>query len=232
MFKDILVKHLTTLIALGCVAAASVASASGYEDGSYNQNRWPHWYIGVQGSIPFLEETDVTANNASLGDLDFDAGYGIGASLGYTPKTSSEIINNMRFEGEYYFRNNDTDEINAQTGVSTRLPGEVTSQTFMVNTYYDFDTGTVISPYLGGGVGMSKIELDVPSIGADDKDNVFAYQLMAGLSWAPENLLNTELNLGYRYLDASDPEFATAAGAKLDHSYEAHNLEAGARFRF
>ncbi len=224
-------KHLTTLIALGCVAAASGASAQ-YKDGSYDNNRWPHWYIGVQGSIPFLEETDVTANNASLGDLDFDSGYGIGASLGYKPRTGNAIVDQMRFEGEYYFRSNDFDELNSQTGASAQLPGDINSQSFMVNTYYDFATGTTISPYIGGGLGVTEIEIDAPTLALEDEDTVFAYQLMAGISWAPKSLLNTELNLGYRYLDASDPSFTTDAGATVDHQYEHHSIEAGARFRF
>ena len=227
----IFVKHLTTLIALGCVAAATGASAQ-YHDGSYEKNRWPHWYIGVQGSIPFLEETDVTLNNTAIGDLDFDAGYGIGGVLGYTPKTGHKIVDQLRFEGEYYFRSNDFDELNAQTGASSQLSGDIDSKSIMFNTYYDFETGTTLSPYLGGGLGVTEIEIDAPTLALNDEDTVFAYQLMAGVSWAPQNLLNTELNLGYRYLDASDPSFTTDAGATLDHQYEHHSIEAGARFRF
>lgn len=223
-------KLLATYFTLGCVAAG--AASAGYNDGSYNSNRWPHWYIGVQGSVPFLNETDVTLNNAKLGDLDFESGYGIGASLGYTPETNSAFFNNTRFEFEYYYRNNELDELSAATGGSSQISDDLTSDSYMINAYYDFDFGTTLSPYVGAGAGITELELNIPSIGLADEDSVFAYQLMAGVSWAPESLLNTALHVGYRYLDASDPDFSTTAGGTLDHEYELHSIEAGARFRF
>lgn len=221
-------KALATYLALGCMAASS--ASAGYSSG-YEQNRWPHWYVGLQGSVSFLNETDVTLGSTRAGDLDFESGYGLGASLGYTPKTNNAFFNQTRFELEYYYRTNDLDELSAG-GASSQIADDISSNSYMFNAYYDFNTGTSLSPYLGGGVGITNIELNVPSLAVSDEDSVFAYQLMAGVGWQPESLLNTVLHVGYRYFDASDPDFSAIGGARLDHEYEGHNIEAGARFRF
>ncbi len=228
--KGMAVKIATTIIALGCLAATAANAA--YEGNQYKQNRWPHWYIGVQGSIPFVEETDVNVNSSNAGDLDFDSGYGVGVSLGYTPRTQNAILNNSRFELEYYYRQNELDEFNAG-GASTQISDDIASQTYMINYYYDFKTDSRMTPYVGAGIGVAEVDLTIPSLAVDDEDSVMAYQLMAGLGWQPEALLNTVLQVGYRFVDTTDnPEFSAINGQRLDHEYMVHSIEAGARFRF
>jgi opacity protein-like surface antigen len=223
------VKTFCTVLALGCISAS--AAMAGYEGGQFGKNRWPNWYVGVQGSVPFVNETDVNVNGTKAGEVDFDTGYGIGGSLGYTPGPNGNFLDNMRFEAEYFYRNNELDGFSAG-GTSAQIADDISSDTYMINAYYDIDTGSRLTPYVGAGVGFSDIELNVPTLALSDEDSVFAYQLMAGIGWQPEMLLNTVLQFGYRYLDASDPEFGTATGGRVDHEYQIHSIEAGARFRF
>jgi opacity protein-like surface antigen len=222
-------KLFTTALVLGCMSASS--AFAGYEGGQFGANRWPNWYVGVSGTLPFVSSTDVNVGGARAGEVDFDGGYGVGLALGYTPGPNGNFLDNMRFELEYMYRGNDLDTI-SNAGGSSALSDDLTSDTYMVNAYYDINTGTRLTPYIGAGAGMTNVELSVPTLALDDTDNVFAYQVMAGLGWQPEALLNTSLHLGYRFMDASDPEFTTRTGTRVEHEYQVHGVEAGARFRF
>lgn len=67
--------------------------------------------------------------------------------------------------------------------------------------------------------------------GSDDSDFVFSYQLMAGLSYEFESLRNTELVVGYRFLDSSDMNF-DLSGTQNNFDFTSHNIDVGLRFRF
>ncbi|TPG59963.1 outer membrane protein [Ewingella americana] len=82
-------------------------------------------------------------------------------------------------------------------------------QTLMVNTYYDFDTGTAWTPYVTAGLGLSHLSLDQyisSNEGAGDSrshsvDN-FAWSAGVGVAYAIND--NWSLDLSYKYLDAGD----------------------------
>ncbi len=77
---------------------------------------------------------------------------------------------------------------------------KVESRAAFANVYYNLDTGTVVSPFIGGGVGMSQIK--GKSEGGSVKNNNFAWNLGAGVSFAATQ--NVSLELGYRYVDYGD----------------------------
>jgi|GEM_PF-3383883 len=117
----------------------------------------------------------------------FDTGYALSGALGY------RFANGFRVEGEVGYRHNDVDGLTA-TGpggsITIDVDDDVTNLSFMANAYRDFQTESVLSPYLGIGLGVSRIELGdskmiingatapIPS----DSDTVFAYAAMAGVS--------------------------------------------------
>ena len=70
----------------------------------------------------------------------------------------------------------------------------------MLNAYYDIDTGTKLTPYVGAGIGMARLK---GSIKGDDANaskskTTFAWQVGAGVSYAMTD--NLALDAGYRYL--------------------------------
>jgi opacity protein-like surface antigen len=83
--------------------------------------------------------------------------------------------------------------------------GDFDTTTLMVNVYYDFDTGTKLTPYVGLGLGWMNVELtyrpgDVGVI--RDDDNVFAYQLIGGLNYEVNDRFSVFTS--YRYRDNRD----------------------------
>lgn len=187
--------------------------------------RWPHWYVGLQGYVPFVDEADVS-NSAASADIDYDPGWGGGVSLGYKPANTGTFIDWLRFEIEWSYRKNDIDTIGGLDAGS-----DITARSGMFNTFFDLDTETGFIPYIGAGIGMADIELDASPVGPSSDDSVFAYQGMVGVGYAPSTAYNTVFGLGYRYFATQDPEFDFPAG-NVESEYSSHNLEVNARFGF
>lgn len=64
--------------------------------------------------------------------------------------------------------------------------GRITNWAVMGNAYYDFNSGGSLQPYIGGGLGIQKVDVRYsPSgVGVSQGDkSVFAYQGMAGLTY-------------------------------------------------
>ena len=130
----------------------------------------------------------------------------------------------FRGEVEYIWRD-DAEEKIEDMGIYI---GDMTlkSESFMFNAYIDFLPNYWISPYIGGGVGFSKIELTHKEDGADGqsntwKDTKFTWQMGAGLSIRINKCLN--LDAGYRYYTLGKIENAEV---------NAHEWYGGIRFTF
>jgi opacity protein-like surface antigen len=142
-----------------------------------------------------------------------------------------------RVEGEVFFRKNGIDKFRGE-GLSLSADGDITSLSFMVNGLLDFDTRTVVTPYIGAGVGFAFLSLNDAEVRffgigervADDDDAVFAYQLIAGIGITVAR--STKLTLEYRYFATTDPEFKDVDGDKFESEYESHTFALGVRYYF
>ena len=120
------------------------------------------------------------------------------------------------------------------------LTGDFQALTFKANAFYDIDLGFAWKPYVGGGIGMTKISVDVSSgtTGAklvDDNKTVFSYQVGGGVGYEfplPEDRSIT-LSLDYRYFDAGEPTF-TGYTSRLDFdaSISGNYVGVGLRYGF
>lgn len=158
------------------------------------------FYFGIHAGRNFAFDGEF---NNSGSDLTFDPGYAYGAVLGY------DAGNRFRLEGALTYRGNTLDSLG---GVPQG--GKISSTSAMVNSYYDFMSGGSWTPYLGGGVGIVRVEFD----GATDaKDWVAGYQLIAGLGF---NLsTNTVWTVDYRYFGVNDPKFETGGTFSQELAY-------------
>lgn len=189
-----------------------------------DQVRWPNWYVGLNGGVSWYPNSDVAFVGVASGELKSSTGWMGSIALGYLPRTTMPVLSAMRLELEYAYRVNDLDSVEG-----TVLFGETHSNAFMTNMYFDFVNQTRLTPYVGGGVGMARVEIE--SSGSTFDDDLFAWQLMAGLSYEPASMPMTVWNIGYRYFATSDAEYDTGA-LTVSQEYQTHGLEAGAKFRF
>lgn len=101
--------------------------------------------------------------------------------------------------------------------------GEIESMALMGNVIKDFNTESALIPFLGIGLGFSKVDLETE--GYSEDDTVFAYQLILGTGIKVAE--TTSIDLSYRYFATADPDFD---GTEVE--YATHNFMIGARFDF
>lgn len=210
------------IVALGALLVTASA-ANAYEE------RWPKWYVGINGSLPFVSDSDVTGpGTVGIGDIEHDSpGWGAGASLGYKPAGSDSFLDMMRFEIEYAYSATDIDTIGGVTATD-----DVTVDAYMFNAFVDFVNDTQFTPYIGAGIGWANVETSVPALGFDDSDDVFAYQGRLGVSYEPTTMPNVAFSLGYRFFGTADTEYSSPVIGPVETEYNSHSAELGARFSF
>lgn len=221
---------LSALTALPVLAQSPYLSSQSAAPQRANDN-FPYWYLGLNAQLSYVDDSDVSSRATGVTEIEYDTGYGLGASLGFRPYIRNSFLSNTRYEIEYTYRDVEASSMRAG-GVGSSLDAGLETHSIMANLYYDIDTGTQWTPYIGGGLGMAFLDLDSPTLSINDSDELFAYQGMVGVSYAPEALPQTEWGFGYRYFGATDPELTDTAGNAYELDVNSHNFEVFSRFRF
>lgn len=183
-------------------------------------------YMALRGNAIFRDDT-TNGGNAPVGlrgPIRFDDGFGVAGAIGADlSHFIAPSLEGLRAEFELAYYENDLG------GTASNVEANATA--YMANLVYDLQPmswASALKPYIGVGVGAATFEFDGTSL-LDDTSTKFAYQLRVGLGYEIRPALI--LDLGYRYFDASDPEFRSANG-KFDTDYRSHAVEAGVRYRF
>lgn len=186
---------LGSTIALACAMPASAGHFNG-------------WYIGLEGGANWNADNDASfATNLALpapAPIEFGEGWAVLATTGYGFHNSG-----WRVEGEFGYRNNDIDSVG---GVVGRTGGELETMTLMANVLYDFQLMDRLTFSVGAGAGAAHSTFDDGLLDQDEDIN-FAYQGIAGLSYAVSPRL--DLTMNYRYLRTDDSDYH---GAHLAHT--------------
>jgi len=159
------------------------------------------YYGGIKGI--FVPDQEVRSRR-------YNSGAGAGISFG------NHLTPNIRAEA---------DLAHTRADVKPNGAGSLRLTTAMANLYYDFPTGTAVTPYVGAGLG-SVYGQATDDIHTDDDDFAFGYQLMAGASVEMQN--GREFVAGYRFLDGQD---LNVSGGR-DFEMGSHNIEIGYRMPF
>jgi OmpA-OmpF porin, OOP family len=226
-------RKLAIVVALSSTAIATPALA---RDGA--------WYVGGDFGAMIVEDThfDVgTTEDAII--VDHEYGYDGAGFVGYD-------LGAFRIEAEVAYKRARIDEIETVLALpGQNTPGRTTSQTFlnagggnttalsfMVNGLLDFGDDDGISGFLGGGVGMARVNFNnqraFSNQGAflDDSDTRFAWQLLAGVRQAISD--NVDVTVRYRFFNVSDLEMVGFGGRDMTTRLRTHSLLGGLTFNF
>ena len=153
------------------------------------------------------------------------------AKLGNVPMFSGALgykYKYFRGELEYVWRDDAEEEIMTKAGGGLIHSSDMTlsSESYMFNAYLDIMPNYWISPYIGAGVGFSKIELTDKPVGSAAikktwEKTTFTWQVGAGLSIRINRCLN--IDAGYRYF---------TLGKIQNAEVNAHEWYGGIRFTF
>ena len=191
-------KYGIVLFVSALVFAASYASAEGL------------YVRGIAGAT-FPTDTTISGDTLDSYEIEYDTGWLLGAAVG------NVLNNNVRVEGEFAYSKSDVDKWDGQVVVDIDM--EVWS--FLVNCYYDIQTDSPVTPFIGGGIGVANVDLNVQGDSADA--TVFAYQASAGIGYAVNDSVTIEL--GYRYMGTSAPEYEN----NIEGEHGSHNVYGGVR---
>ena len=215
---------------LALLAAPSAApSAAAAQSGS-----GAGFYLGASGGVNLLNDSEIGTALGTV-DNDYDAGFALSGQAGYDTGSLWQY-GGLRGELELSYRENGIDQ-HALGG--TDLPGSTgtaSTTAVMANLFHDFDTGTSLTPYVGGGIGYAWNDLDDYGVTGldvlDDQDSGFAWQLGAGLGFSITE--QATLSLDYRYFSTSADVQTTAAAGSVnsDVDLDSHTVMLGLRYRF
>jgi outer membrane protein OmpA-like peptidoglycan-associated protein len=209
----------SAVIAAGLVAGLCTA-ASAQTDG---------WYAGAEAGVNFVPKLKFRMPDNNTWTQKQNPGYAIGGDVGYG-------FGPVRVEGELTWRQNGLDKINDNLGTAS-AGGNINAVSVMGNVFYDVDTGTKFTPYVG--VGAGGINLDEDNVTArgvtltKDSDLRFAYQGIAGVSYAVNEQLSIKAD--YHYIRADEARFTTETaydGNVGKGAYQAHSVMVGFTWHF
>lgn len=157
----------------------------------------------------------------------------LGGSLAYGIKTwpfRTELELNIQQDAKGITKSYDEGD-----GSIDSLSTKISMYSAMLNAYYDIDTGTAFTPYLGAGIGVAKLKAKWSGNGDNfSKSSMnISWQIGAGVSYAMTD--NVSIDTGYRYVDngkiskkiASEREFTL-----LRANSKSHEIYLGARYSF
>jgi OOP family OmpA-OmpF porin len=218
------------------------------------------WYVSVFGGASFAKDENFYALNSTYyqgygyyyqsvdANLDLDTGFMVGAALGvsFNDWLRGEIEASGNFHnvgGDAYF------DFQYRYGNSyageAKLDGDENALFVLANLWLDIPIGGFFRPYIGGGVGAGRIDLELTGNYngnnydiIDDSDWGFAFQVGGGVAFdvAP----NIAIDVGYRYkrinnVDLDLDEDVTGGGGgddSIEKDYISHNILVGLRFGF
>jgi len=186
----------TALLTAGLIAGVGTA-ASAQTNG---------WYAGAEAGLNIVPQIRFNALANTWHETQ-DPGYALAGQVGYG-------FGQVRLEGEVGWRSNGLDKFSNALGSSSG-GGNIDAASFFGNFYYDVNTGTRFTPYLGVGAGSVDVMADnIRGNGVavtNGSQFVFAYQGIAGLSYAVNDTLSIKGD--YRYVRTQK------AGLSLDSDY-------------
>ena len=179
-------------------------------------------YVGVAAGVAILEDSTLSDRTGSV-SVTYNPGFVLNGTAGY------EFKNGLRVEGEFNYRRAEMDRVSVGN-IGAAISSTAWSIGMMANGYYDFRNSSVVTPYLGAGIGFVNVNVGDGSINgirvwSKADDTVFAYQVAVGA--ALDMTRQAALDIGYRYFGTDDPRFDTAKG-----TYTSHNIMLGLRYRF
>jgi len=206
-------KKTYLMMASALVLTMAVAATAEARDG---------FYIAARGGYTDFNVNSKEDNVSTSAKVELGSGWHASGAIGYKKGY-------FRLEGEYIYRDDSDDEYPSKTTPGAGHKTVLESDSFMANAYLDIMPNYWISPYITGGIGLTRLDLENTDFASGgmvsnketDSANNFTWQVGAGLSLRLNRCLN--LDAGYRYIDMGEID---------DADMNAHEWYGGLRYTF
>jgi opacity protein-like surface antigen len=217
-------KIILTCVALGVLFTGNFASAE--QSGIYIAPKFFYSYQRMDDVNRKFRDNDGPLSNG-LSSKD-DSTFGGALALGYDFQPNFGVPIRTEFEYAIRSRSEGDDSFSYRIEPGGGNPPFIyygkgsmkfDIQTLFLNFFYDFDTGTPFTPYIGYGVGAAFIKAkgsmkvsysnNEPGFdgSASNSQSNFAFNLAAGIGYDFNE--NLTFDLGYRYLDLGKVDTGT-----------------------
>lgn len=203
-------------------------------------------YVSGKGSVVRLENKltgSISLNDQELLSLDRKKSDTVGGfRLAYGlifPVGDSKLRTEIEYGYNGKAKLDGTTSVIGLPTVKINYHSHIKSQFIMANVYYDFNTGTEWTPYIGGGLGWAKVKAENGlSVGKESDSiskskNNFAWNLTAGIAYNFNQ--NFALDASYRYVDygKSEPSFSDAVeNTRTKNKVKSNEFNLGFRYSF
>ena len=211
------------------------------------------WYVGGDFGGMIVEDVNfdfgitpgIPSNSSSQLAINHNYGFDGALFVGYD-------LGAFRIEAEVSYKRARADDLE----YSVRLPGfgggplggaitpsigpagggRTSALSFMVNGLLDFGDDDGVSGFVGGGVGMARVDYNnVRRFGnqgavVDDSDTRFAWQVVAGVRQAISD--NVDITVRYRFFNADNIRTVDFRGLESESRFRSHSLLGGITFNF
>ncbi len=184
----------------------------------------PGWYVGA-GVGGNMTEDSVIRNRPDHSNVYYNPGWDVNGNGGYAWN------NGFRVEGELWHSRATVDAVHGAQSSN----GHLSNTDLFANGFYDFHTGTRLTPYIGAGVGGAYVDTNhvgtlTNGSNANGKNLEFAYQAIGGVAAQLDN--NWAVTADYRYVATLDPKVHTSSGRGAYEDNVSHNIVLGVRYSF
>ena len=182
------------------------------------------YYITAKGGVSKTLDTG-TMSYISGGETETLNNEDLGTGTAFGFSAGRYITDNLRLELEVIKRTSYELDTSLESNNTTTLKGDIDSNSVFINGFYDFQpfsiSNTAITPYLGGGLGISRNEMGTTTettAGGDitnldgKKINQFAYKVSAGTLVSLTESLSFDIN--YQYVNLGSFKSGVSAGAE------------------
>ena len=238
-------KILAVVGVVGLFFSSSVVFAE--QSGVYIAPKFVYTYQRIDNTEMKIDVEGIGSASGALDD-EKDSAFGGALAIGYDFKPNFQTP--VRVELEYSARSESEGDYSSSFYLDSDLIRTSGSLKFLVqsvflNVFYDIETGTPFTPYVGGGLGVAIINADGDLEVSDDGDSVydesssntqtnFAFNLAAGVGYDVNDALT--LDLGYRYADFGNAESGDVGFDDIEIKGEAdliaHEVLFGLRYTF
>ena len=215
--------NLRSLASIGITLSAFSCPVFAGEEGSPNGEKSGIYFSGGVGmtSVDDIKGTTSTFTNKT----ELDNGFLYSASVGYDfGDFRAELI----YRKDSFDINKYSSTAGGITTAATSVKGDFDESTIGVNIFYDFNNNSQFTPYIGAGIGSTKIDVKNSFVNgisvAGDDDTKTSYNLKLGVSY--EVAKSSELYLEGTYLTISDVDLNSV---KVD-DIKTYSVIAGLRF--
>ena len=192
---------------------------------------------GMYITPKFLDSLQNTGSVGGSDGLSSQTWNSVGGAIavGLNLRELTDVGAPIRVEFEYATRGTLKSEWNGSLGGRQGVKAAWQVQTFMVNGFWDIDTGSPFTPYIGAGLGTSNIYESMTSGAANARHHTedhnwgFAWNVGAGVAYAFTE--SVALDVGYRFAGFGESTLKHSGG-NVSNYMTANEFTAGVRFSF